>query len=91
MVQWTRRNATDVEILVRFQIGVQSGAHHVASIVLPCYNGGMKKFRYDVSLVVEVEAFDEIDAEEAVRDAFGLGDMCGVMVVESEVGGFRID
>lgn len=50
----------------------------------------MKKFRYDVNLVVEVEAFNEIDAEEAVRDAFGLGDICGLEVIESEVGNFTI-
>lgn len=48
----------------------------------------MKKFRYDVSLVVEVESFDHLDAEEVIRDAFGLGDVCGVEVVESEVGDF---
>lgn len=45
----------------------------------------MNKYKYSVNLVVEVEAFDPIDAEEAVRDAFGLGDQCGVEIVESEV------
>ena len=50
----------------------------------------MKTFRYDVSLVVEVEAFDEIDAEEAVRDTFGLGDQCGIEIIESEVGKFTV-
>lgn len=50
----------------------------------------MKKFRYDVTLVVEVEAFNEIDAEEAVRDAFGLGEVCGLNVIESEVGDFTV-
>jgi hypothetical protein len=45
----------------------------------------MKKFKYSVNLVVEVEAFDPIDAEEAVRDTFGLGDQCGIEIVESEV------
>lgn len=50
----------------------------------------MKTFRYDVSLVVEVQAFNEIDAEEAVRDAFGLGDVCGIEVVESEVGDYTV-
>jgi hypothetical protein len=45
----------------------------------------MNKYRYSVNLVVEVEAFDPIDAEDAVRDAFGLGDQCGVEIVESEV------
>lgn len=51
----------------------------------------MKTFRYDVELVVEVEAFNEIDAEEAVRDAFGLGEICGLNIVESEVGNFTVD
>lgn len=50
----------------------------------------MKKYRFDVSLVVEVEAFNEIDAEEAIRDEFGLGEVCGLNVVESEVGGYTI-
>lgn len=45
----------------------------------------MNKYKYSVSLVVEVEAFDPIDAEEAVRDTFGLGDQCGIEIVESEV------
>lgn len=51
----------------------------------------MKTFKYDVSLVVEVEAFDEIDAEDAVRDAFGLGDVCGLSIIESEVGNFTVN
>ena len=50
----------------------------------------MKTFRYSVDLIVEVDAFDEIDAEEAVRDAFGLGDQCGIEIVESEVGEFTV-
>ena len=50
----------------------------------------MKTFRYDVTLVVEVEAFSEIDAEEAVRDTFGLGESCGLNIIESEVGDFTV-
>jgi hypothetical protein len=50
----------------------------------------MRTFRYDVQLVVEVEAFDQIDAEDAVRDAFGLGEACGLNIVESEVGDFTV-
>ena len=50
----------------------------------------MRTFRYDLHLVVEVEAFDEIDAEDAVRDAFGLGEACGLNIVESEVGEFTV-
>lgn len=55
-----------------------------------CYDRDMNKFRYSVNLVVEVDAFDEIDAEDAVRDAFGLGDQCGIEIVESEVGEFTV-
>lgn len=55
-----------------------------------CYDGHMKTFKYHVSIVVEVDAFDEIDAEDAVRDAFGLGEICGLNVVESEVGNFTV-
>lgn len=50
----------------------------------------MKTFRYDVNIVVEVQAFTEIDAEEAVRDAFGLGEACGLEIIESEVGTFTV-
>lgn len=50
----------------------------------------MKTFKYEVQLSVEVEAFDEIDAAEAVRDAFGLGPSCGLNIVESEVGDFSV-
>lgn len=45
----------------------------------------MKTFRFSVDLVVEVEAYDEFDAEEMVRDAFDLGEVCGLNVVESEI------
>lgn len=50
------------------------------------YNCIMNKYKFSVELVVEVEAFDPFDAEESVRDVFGLGDNCGVEVIESEVG-----
>jgi hypothetical protein len=50
----------------------------------------MRTFRYNVDIVVEVQAFDEIDAEEAVRDAFGLGEACGLEIIESEVGEFTV-
>lgn len=46
----------------------------------------MRTFKYSVDLVVEVDAFNEIDAQEAVQDAFGLGDVYGLRIVESEVG-----
>jgi hypothetical protein len=44
----------------------------------------MEKFKYKVSLVVEVEAWSESDAWDAVQDAFGTGDNMGVTVVECE-------
>lgn len=42
----------------------------------------MDKFKYTVRLVVEVEAFDESDAWDAVQDAFGVGDTGAVSVTE---------
>lgn len=48
----------------------------------------MRKFKFAVSLMVEVEAFDHLDAEEIIRDTFGLGEDCGLTIVESEVGDF---
>lgn len=44
----------------------------------------MEKYRYKVSLVVEVEAFDESDAWDAVQDAFGIGEELGVTVTDCE-------
>lgn len=44
----------------------------------------MNTFKYRVILEVEVEAFDEADAWEAVQDAFGLGENCGTKVVDCE-------
>lgn len=48
----------------------------------------MNTYRFDVSLIVEVNAFNHLDAEDMIRDAFGLGDAGGVEIVESEVGDF---
>lgn len=50
----------------------------------------MNTYRFDVALVVEVNSFDMLDAEEMIRDAFGIGDAGGVEIVESEVGDFSI-
>lgn len=44
----------------------------------------MDTFRYKVTLVVEVEAFDESDAWDAVQDAFGIGDQTGVVVTKCD-------
>lgn len=42
----------------------------------------MKTFRYEVVLQVEVDAFEESDAWDAVQDAFGLGEQMGVNIVD---------
>lgn len=45
----------------------------------------MNRYKYYVSLVVEVEAFDEDDAFDALQDCFGVGDNgAGVTVEECE-------
>lgn len=44
----------------------------------------MNKFKYKVFLTVEVEAFDESDAWDAVQDAFGIGENMGVVVTNCE-------
>jgi hypothetical protein len=44
----------------------------------------MEKFVYKVKLTVEVEAFDESDAWDAVQDAFGTGEELGVNVLTCE-------
>lgn len=44
-----------------------------------------RKFRYEVNLVVEVEAFDDSDAWDAIQDNFGIGELSGgVTVVDCE-------
>lgn len=44
----------------------------------------MNTFTYTISMKVEVEAFDESDAMDALVDSFGVGDQYGVTVVEVE-------
>lgn len=44
----------------------------------------MKTFKYQVTLEVEVDAFDESDAWDAVQDAFGLGENYGIRIVDCE-------
>lgn len=44
----------------------------------------MNTYQYEVTLTVEVEAFDESDAWDAVQDAFGVGDQMGVNVTQCE-------
>jgi hypothetical protein len=45
----------------------------------------MNTFMVSVVLQVEVEAFDESDARDAVEDCFGEGDFCGISVADCEV------
>ena len=45
----------------------------------------MKTYRVSVGLEVEIEAFNEQDAIEAVTDHFGPGDSCGLNVTEFEL------
>lgn len=45
----------------------------------------MNTYRVQVSLEVEVQAFDEGDALTAVEDCFGPGDSCGLKVTEFEI------
>lgn len=42
----------------------------------------MDKFKYTVRLTVEVEAFDESDAWDAIQEAFGIGETGAVTVSE---------
>ena len=44
----------------------------------------MNKYKYTVTLTVEVEAFDDSDAWDALQDAFGIGDQMGVRVLDCE-------
>ena len=44
----------------------------------------MDKFKYTVKLTVEVEAFDEGDAWDALQDAFGVGETGAVTVTNCE-------
>jgi len=45
----------------------------------------MNRFKYKVTLEVEVEAFDSTDALDAIQDVFGLGEQNGVEIVDFEV------
>lgn len=45
----------------------------------------MNRYRFSLAIEVEVEAFDETDALEAVADCFGEGDASGMLVTEFQV------
>lgn len=44
----------------------------------------MNTYKYTVKLTVEVEAFDDSDAWDAVQEAFGIGETGAVMVTDCE-------
>jgi hypothetical protein len=44
----------------------------------------MNRFKYEVTLHVEVEAFDESDAWDIILDNFGVGNANGVVVETCE-------
>ncbi len=44
-----------------------------------------KRWLYSVLMQVEVEAFDEDDAAQAIQDCFGEGENCGLTVHTTEV------
>lgn len=50
----------------------------------------MNRYLISVELVVSVDAFNHLDAEDAVRDALGLGDAMGVDIIESTVGDVHV-
>ena len=44
----------------------------------------MNTYKYTIKLTVEVEAFDESDAWDAVQEAFGIGHTGAVTVTDCE-------
>lgn len=49
----------------------------------------MNKYQAVVTLHLEVEAFDEADAKDAITDTFGPGEDCGVIIKKYEVKKFE--
>ncbi len=45
----------------------------------------MNTYFVSVNLQVEVNAFSQEDALDSVEDCFGVGDACGLQVVEFEI------
>jgi hypothetical protein len=45
----------------------------------------MNRYRYEIALTVEVDAFDLFDADEIVADTFGEGESAGAKVVSMTV------
>jgi hypothetical protein len=44
----------------------------------------MQTYEYTVKLTVQIDAWDESDAWDALQDAFGIGDQTGVTVTDCE-------
>jgi hypothetical protein len=42
-------------------------------------------FEYLLTVKVKVTAFDQTDAEDAIKDVFGTGDDCGVTVTDLDI------
>lgn len=50
----------------------------------------MNTYEYRVMISVQIEAFDEHDAEDALKDVFGEGELCGIVVRDFEVTDFEM-
>ena len=44
----------------------------------------MNTYKYEITMIIEVDAFDESDAWEMLQDAFSVGENLGTRVVECE-------
>lgn len=44
----------------------------------------MNKYKYKVTLTVEVEAFDDSDAWDAIQENYGVGQEMGITVLDCE-------
>lgn len=63
---------------------IPSGGAQYAFSLLVWYDVLMEAYKYTVKLTVEVEAFDEGDAWDALQDAFGVGETGAVTVTNCE-------
>lgn len=44
----------------------------------------MDTYKYTIKLTVEIDAFDESDAWDAIQEAFGVGETGAVNVIDCE-------
>ena len=44
----------------------------------------MNKYKYKITMTVEVEAFDESDAWDMLQDVYAVGENCGTNVTDCE-------